>query len=221
MSVQRTVLFMGCSITDAGHQADSLGNGYAAMTAAMLRLRFPRVDFTFINSGISGNCAYQCRDRWQSDVLDHHPDFVTFMGSGNDSYLFSLDPKTPEVDVRSFRRIVDAFVTQTLAQCRGMVLIPQHYLCDEEHRAQNTFPTVGMIDTLAPYTRALCAIGKKHGIPVIRCDRDLTRLTKQMPTEQLAPDYVHPTTFGHAVMAARLFEALAPLVEKSLPAAYR
>lgn len=218
MSVTRTIVFMGCSITDAGHKDGDLGNGYAAMTAALLRLHFPKVNFRFINSGISGNCAYQCRDRWEQDVLAHRPDFVTFMGSGNDSYLFSLNPETPEVDVRSFRRIVDAFVTKTLSSppCRGMVLIPQHYLCSAAEREQNTFPTVGMIDTLAPYTRALCAIGKKHGIPVIRCDRALCDLKKKMPTEQLAPDFVHPTTFGHAVMAKHLTEALIPLIQASL-----
>ena len=64
MSIKRTVLFMGCSITDAGHDELQLGHGYAAMTAAMLRLRFPRVDFTFINSGDSGNCGGD-----QSDII--------------------------------------------------------------------------------------------------------------------------------------------------------
>lgn len=219
MAITRTIVFMGCSITDAGHKDGDLGTGYAAMTAGMLTQLFPQVKFRFINSGVAGNCAYQCRDRWQTDVLDHHPDFVTLMIGGNDSYQFSIGDPNPELPVRAYRRTVDALVTRTLAQkpCRGMVLIPQHYLCNEAGRAANTFPTVGMIDAQPAYTRAMIAVGRKHGIPVIRSDKGLWAATRSIPAQQITPDFVHPNTFGHAIMAKHLVDALAPLIAASLP----
>ena len=54
------VLFQGDSITDAGwvrEDPNSLGTGYAMMIASWFSAMYPDKKVTFLNRGISGNCA--------------------------------------------------------------------------------------------------------------------------------------------------------------------
>ncbi|MBR7143121.1 MAG: SGNH/GDSL hydrolase family protein [Clostridia bacterium] len=213
-----TIVFMGCSITDADHKGGDLGSGYVAITAAMLRARFPDVHFRFINSGIGGECAFQCRERWQRDVLDHDPHFVTFMIGGNDAYLYSLGDHRTELTVSGFRKIVEELIGKTLAHkgCKGMVLVPQHYLTKDATEEGNPFPTRGMVKTLPPIVKAFRAAAAKYGVPVIDCDKALWAQTKQVAATDLAADYVHPNTYGHTVMALQLADALEKQIREFL-----
>ena len=213
-----TIVFMGCSITDAGHKGGDLGAGYVAMTAAMLRLRFPELRFRFINSGIGGQCAFQCRERWQEDVLAHDPDLVTFMIGGNDAYLYSLGDHRRELTPSGFRQIVEELIGKTLSHkgCKGMVLVPQHYLTKDGTEEGNPNPTRGMVKTLPPTVKAFRAAAAQYNIPVIDSDKALWALTKQVAPTDLAADYVHPNTYGHTVMAVLLTEALERQIREKL-----
>ena len=88
MKKKLTIVFMGDSCIDAGRDrarpTESFGNGYVAMVTAMLRQRLPRIDFTFVNSGISGDTSAGCLDRWDADVAAYRPDLVVLAVGSND-----------------------------------------------------------------------------------------------------------------------------------------
>jgi lysophospholipase L1-like esterase len=86
-----TLLMIGDSITDCGRVrpvAESvggdLGNGYVSLIHAMLSATCPQRHIRIRNTGISGNTVRDLAARWQSDVLDLKPDWVSIMIGIND-----------------------------------------------------------------------------------------------------------------------------------------
>ena len=82
------VLFQGDSITDADRARDvpdSLGCGYAAVTAALLGVSYPERRITFVNRGLNGNRISDIRARAQKDILDIKPDVLSILVGINDA----------------------------------------------------------------------------------------------------------------------------------------
>jgi acyl-CoA thioesterase-1 len=81
------ILFQGDSITDVGRKSnhnESLGDGYAMITAAWLSALHPEYHLKFINRGVSGNRVRDLRHRWKKDCLDIRPNLVSILVGAND-----------------------------------------------------------------------------------------------------------------------------------------
>lgn len=115
------ILFQGDSITEWNRNFDDptdLGNGYVAVAARLLTERFPDVDFTFVNRGISGNRTRELLTRWQEDTIDVQPDIMTLMIGVNDSWRrYDMnDPMTVEEYETNLRTLLDDFKAHTKAK---------------------------------------------------------------------------------------------------------
>src|SRR5712664_4092770 len=80
------LVMVGDSITDAGRarpvgegRGDALGKGYVMMVEALLGAVYPDQWIRIVNQGISGNTVRDLKARWQTDVLDLAPDWVSIM----------------------------------------------------------------------------------------------------------------------------------------------
>ena len=85
----QTLLFQGDSITDAGRgrpvgEGTKLGGGYPGQVNALLSASYPALKIQVLNAGISGNRVTDLQRRWQSDVLDLKPDWLSVMIGTND-----------------------------------------------------------------------------------------------------------------------------------------
>jgi lysophospholipase L1-like esterase len=86
------ILFQGDSITDAGrnrenkgfNNAGALGSGYVLLAAAGLLEKYPNLNLSIYNKGISGNKVFQLADRWDDDCLDLKPDVLSILIGVND-----------------------------------------------------------------------------------------------------------------------------------------
>jgi lysophospholipase L1-like esterase len=82
-------LFQGDSITDGnrGRNEDLnhiMGHGYAYSVASRIGADFPASNFQFINKGISGNGVPDLLKRWKEDTLDLHPQVLSVLVGIND-----------------------------------------------------------------------------------------------------------------------------------------
>jgi hypothetical protein len=76
-----TILFQGDSITDFHRKRsdndrnspEAMGIGYAAHACTSLLFRYPELNLSIYNRGVSGNKVYQLRDRWDKDTLSLSP----------------------------------------------------------------------------------------------------------------------------------------------------
>ena len=67
-----------------GRADDALGRGYVMMVDALLGAVYPERMIRVINMGVSGNTTRDLKARWQRDVLDLKPDWLSIMIGAND-----------------------------------------------------------------------------------------------------------------------------------------
>jgi len=87
LAPQSRLLVIGDSITEAGRshaarpgdRSGALGSGYVAMTAALLEATYPAHRLIVINRGVGGDTVRDLQQRWQRDVIDLEPDWLTIM----------------------------------------------------------------------------------------------------------------------------------------------
>ena len=101
-----TVLFIGDSISDYERKRpvgeglrNAWGTSYVACAGALLGSVYPELALRVINMGISGNQTRDLIARWQTDVMDLHPDWVCMLIGINDVWRQFDQPQMPETHV--------------------------------------------------------------------------------------------------------------------------
>ena len=74
------VLFIGDSITDCGRRdahAAPLGNGYVRKITELITAKYPERHITYVNKGIGGDIVEGLESRWDIDVIDEKPKWLS------------------------------------------------------------------------------------------------------------------------------------------------
>ncbi len=87
-----SILFIGDSITDCDRDYPvgmgiGLGDGYVSFVDSLLATLHPEEKIRILNTGISGNRIVDLEARWQTDVLDLSPDWLSVMIRIGELYL--------------------------------------------------------------------------------------------------------------------------------------
>ena len=85
------IVFAGDSVTDMGSEQpvgesfdENLGRSYVRIIDNMLSTWYPEILVRVTNSGISGNTSRDLLERYQRDVIDLNPDWVSICIGIND-----------------------------------------------------------------------------------------------------------------------------------------
>ena len=129
---------IGDSITDVGRARpigegradDALGRGYVMMVDALLGAVYPERLIRVINMGVSGNTTRDLKARWQKDVLDLKPDWLSIMIGANDVWRQYDSPKQTEghVLIDEYERNLSELVSSTKPLVKGLVLMTPYYI---------------------------------------------------------------------------------------------
>lgn len=198
-----TVLFQGDSITDAGRGAldpEHLGNGYAMMAASWFSAGYPEREVSFINRGISGNRAADLERRWKRDGLALKPDWVSIMIGINDTWraFDSGDPTSTAAYEASYRQIIGQTVDQLGAH---LILIEPFVLPFPEDRK-------AWRDNLDPRIAVTRALAEENDAILVPMDGIINAAAETREPSFWAPDGVHPTPAGHALIAQSWLRAV-------------
>jgi acyl-CoA thioesterase I len=196
------VLFIGDSITEGGRDrscGDDLGTGYAMMAGAWFTARHPGHRVDFVNRGVSGNRVRDLRARWDTDCLALDPDVVSILIGVNDTWWrYSHDDPTSAADfAHDYRHILAA--THRLG-ARIILVEPFLVPVDDAQRGwrADLDPKVDVVRRLAAeFDATLVAVDELFRDAGVD-DRVWTR------------DGVHPTPFGHALIAQAWLRAVSP-----------
>lgn len=73
------VLFIGDSITDCGRRGDHapLGHGYVRKITELITAKYPERDIAYVNKGIGGDIVEGLENRWDTDVIDEKPNWLS------------------------------------------------------------------------------------------------------------------------------------------------
>lgn len=108
------ILFTGDSITDWGRwreDPNSMGMGYPLIVSAKLSVRHPG-QFTFRNTGISGNRSVDVYARMKKDCWSLQPDLVSLLVGVNDVWQRLTEGDDLEVD--RFERVYRMMIEDTV-----------------------------------------------------------------------------------------------------------
>ncbi|TCP29069.1 lysophospholipase L1-like esterase [Scopulibacillus darangshiensis] len=196
------LLFIGDSITDcervkpAGEgKFGALGNGYVSFVDGLLQAVYPELGIRVVNKGISGNTVRNLKDRWQEDVLDQKPDWLSIMIGINDVWRQYDTPfiKDWHVGLDEYQESLRKLVNETKPFVNGMVLMTPYYLESNEHDA--------MRRTMDQYGAVVKRIAEETGCLFIDTQAAFNQVLKELYPATLAWDRVHPSTAGHMVIA--------------------
>jgi lysophospholipase L1-like esterase len=201
------ILMIGDSITDCdrarllGEGGHGLGNGYVNLVNTLLTVSYPGDQFTLINRGVSGNTLKDLSARWQTDVLNQQPDWLSVMIGINDVWRQFDSPGLPSISsVQEFTIIFDKLLTQTIPTVSRIVLMTPFFI--EENRLD---PIRKMTDIYAERVRQ---IAHKHNLILIDTQAIFDKLLAKLPDQDLAGDGIHPTKTGHMILAKAFLQAV-------------
>ena len=201
---QSRIVFYGDSITDAGRDRaaarpnENLGSGYAALAAAQLNAQYPAWGLEFWNRGISGNRVYDLEERLEADVLALKPDVVSILIGINDTWRrYDSNVPSPLGEfAESYGRIL-----RRLAEHDVEVLLLEPFLLPvpEDRRAWR--------EDLSPRIEAIRDAAREFSVPLVPLDGLFAAASTRRPSAFWAPDGVHPSPAGHALIARHWIEA--------------
>ena len=202
----RTLLFTGDSITDCGRarplgESGKLGEGYVSLVDSLLSAWYPQNLIRVLNTGISGNRVTDLEARWQQDVLDPNPDWLSIMIGINDVWRqFDNATRPDQVALERYESIYRSLLEQTRPKLVGMVLMTPYFL-----EANHSDPMRAQMDLYSGVVRRLA-----HDFDAIFVDVQAAfdRHLEHRPTQSLCGDRVHPNKTGHMVIARSFLTAI-------------
>jgi lysophospholipase L1-like esterase len=204
-----TLVMIGDSITDCGRTRpageglfDPYGNGYVNMVKAFLDAVYPDRPVRLINTGCGGNTVRDLDSRWQEDVLDRKPDWLSILIGINDVWRQFDSPKMTEIHVGldEYRATLDKLIRTTLPSIKGLILITPYFI--EPNRDD------AMRRRMEEYASVVRELADEHGAILVDAQAGFDEMLKSMHPMAIAWDRIHPNTSGHALIAACFLRAI-------------
>ncbi len=203
------ILFIGDSISDFDRARpvgeglfNAWGTSYVADVGATLACAYPELGLRVVNMGISGNQVRDLLARWQSDVLDLKPDWVSVLIGINDVWWQFDCPQMPETHVspEEYRAGYEELIQRTLPLVKGMVLMTPYFM--EPNRAD---PMRSRMDQYGQIVRELA---QRHGLVFVDLQAGWDQLFQHMHPCNIAWDRIHPNQIGHMHIARQFLRAV-------------
>ena len=203
------LLFIGDSITDcerARPVGEGLfganGKGYVALVDALLQSVYPELGIRVVNMGIGGNTVRDLKARWQSDVVNQKPDWLSVMIGINDVWRQYDTPFIVDghVYLDEYEATLRELIAATKPMVEGLVLMTPFYI---ESNAQDA-----MRRTMDEYGAVVKRIAGEHGLLCVDTQAAFNEVLRELYSATLAWDRVHPTQTGHMVLARAFLKAV-------------
>lgn len=202
------LLFIGDSITDCGRERpvgqrrwSSLGQGYVSFVDSILSAAMPEVAVRVLNTGISGNRVTDLAARWQTDVLDLEPNWLSVMIGINDVWRqFDSEPGMEQVEPEQYESVYRGLLAKTRPQLDGLVLMTPYFL--ETNRED---PMRAKMDIYSAITKKLAS---EFDAILVDTQAAFDHYLAHQPTQSLCGDRVHPNGVGHMILAREFLRAV-------------
>ena len=201
MKIQNSdsILFIGDSITDCERARPvgsgvGLGESYVAFVNALLAAFYPERGITILNTGSSGNRIIDLEERWQTDVLDLTPDWLSIMIGINDVWRQFDDCINPEqVTIDQYETVYRKLLMEAKPNLKGLVLMTPYYL--------ETNLSDPMRKKMDEYGKIVKKLAKEFDAIFVDTQAAFDNYLAHRPTQSLCSDRVHPNKTGHMIIA--------------------
>jgi lysophospholipase L1-like esterase len=202
------LVMIGDSITDSerrrprGDGPHGVGKGYVALVDSLLHAVYPELKVRVVNMGSGGNTVRDLAERWQSDVLDLRPDWLSIMIGINDVWRQFDQPFITEshVYLEEYEQTLRKLVTTTRPHVKGLVLMTPFYI---EPNTQDA-----MRSKMDEYGAAVKRVAAETDSLLVDTQAVLAPILAHLYPAALAGDRVHPNLIGHMVLAKAFLGAV-------------
>jgi lysophospholipase L1-like esterase len=203
------LILIGDSITDCDRarpigegSPGALGNGYVSFVDGLMTARYPDYRLRVVNMGASGNTVRDLQDRWQTDVLDLKPDWLSIFIGINDVWRQFDAPLQSEsqVPLDAYARILDRLVQVTRPGLKGLILMTPYFI--EPNRADP------MRSRMDEYGASVRQIAEKYRALLVDTQAAFDEVITHLHPMSLALDRVHPNHAGHMIIARAFLQAI-------------
>lgn len=196
-------LFQGDSITDGnrGRNADLnhiMGHGYAYSIASRIGVDFPASNFQFFNRGISGNTVLDLEKRWKEDTLDLHPDVFSLLVGINDVNA-AVNQFTGSQMMEEFKLSYRHLLQQVKDQNPETLMVLGFPFVAAGSRTNAKFKLFEQL--VQEKNDFIKKIATEFDALVVDYPSLFEQAYKKQSIEYWIWDGVHPTVFGHELMA--------------------
>lgn len=203
------LVMVGDSITDTDRTRpigeglfDGTGKTYVGMVNSLLGSTYPERKIRVVNMGVSGNTVRDLKTRWQTDVIDLEPAWLSIMIGINDVWRQFDSPSITEqhVYMDEYAQTLTSLVADTQPGLKGLVLMSPYYI--EPNRSD------AMRATMDQYGQIVRDIARKHRAIFVDIQAAFDEMLKHCHPNALAWDRVHPNITGHMVIARAFLKAV-------------
>ncbi len=217
----KKLLFQGDSICDSGRDVNvtepntGLGGGYVSMLAASLVCGDPEIKV--YNRGVSGNRILDMYARWEEDAMCLDFDILTVMNGIND-VGFGIRHGTG-ASREKYRRIYSMLLTETLERRPNTALVLcQPFVLDVDH----DWPPYGndihadyqaWRDEIVARGEIVRELADEFGAVFLPLREVMEAAVTRAPAVTFSPDGIHPSLFGHRLIADAWLEKAGHLLK--------
>lgn len=196
------VVFAGDSVTDMGSTNpvgeglfDNLGKSYLRIIENMLVAWYPELNIRITNSGISGNTSRDLAARFDRDVVDLNPQWVSICIGINDVWRQFDTPAIPEwaVTIEEYEKNLEEMILKIKEKVKGIFLCTPYYI---EPNVEDA-----MRKRMDEYGSVCKKMAKKYGCELIDFQSLYNNFCKYKHSSIIAWDRVHPNQMGATLMA--------------------
>ena len=178
-----------------------LGDGYVSFVDSLLATLYPEVSIRVLNTGISGHRITDLEARWQRDVLNLSPDWLTVMIGINDVWQqFNNQLEPDQTKIEQYENIYRKLLNQTRHDLKGLILMSPYFIESD--------PSNLMRKHMDAYSRVVEELAHEFDALFVDTQAAFNRYLAHRPAQSLSDDRIHPNRTGHMIIANAFLESI-------------
>ena len=196
------IVFAGDSVTDMGSAQpvgeglfDNVDRSYVRVIENMLAVWYPEILIRVTNSGVGGHSSSALLARFDRDVVDLNPDWVSICIGINDAFRQFDCPAMPDYHVLpdEYRRNVEEMICKLKGKVKGIFILSPYII--EPLREDK------MRCRMDEYVEICRVLAEKHGCIFVDFQKMFEDYCKFHHSSYIAIDRIHPNQIGATLMA--------------------
>lgn len=178
-----------------------LGEGYVSFVDSLLATLYPEADITILNTGSNGHTITDLNARWQRDVLDLSPDWLSIMIGINDVWQqFHNQPVPDQSKLEHYEEIYRELLNQTQHNLKGLILMSPYFI---EADLSNL-----MRKHMDAYSKVVKKLANEFDALFVDTQEAFNHYLAHRPARSLSEDHIHPNRIGHMIIANAFLEVI-------------
>ena len=201
------IVFAGDSVTDMGSfspvgEGNGLGNGYVHLVDSFLGAFYPELHIRVTNSGMDGHNSRMLLERFDRDVTELNPDWVSICIGINDVWrqFDSLAFHEAHTPLETYEQNLEAMVAKIKGKVKGIIMMTPYYIEDNEKDAMRA--------RMDEYGAVMKKVAEKHGAIFVDLQKVFADFCKVRHSTNIAWDRVHPNQRGAMLIAKAFLKAI-------------